>query len=215
MASPATPARSVNEAETRLLDSALKLFSEKGYEGTSIREIIERAGVTRPVLYYYFQNKEDLFRRLVEMKFAEFTQQIAEIQQDISGCHDRLRAIIQREFLIAEEHPEVVRLILQVFFSLPQQGPPMDKSRLGHMRFRLLEEIMREGLEQDEISGGDAQSLALVFMGIMDMHIMAKSNRPETQLTPELASGLVDFFLHGAAYRPAPATSLISPYAFS
>ncbi|MGC9053361.1 MAG: TetR/AcrR family transcriptional regulator, partial [Candidatus Hydrogenedens sp.] len=52
--------------EERLLKSALKLFSEKGYEGTSIREIIEDAGVTRPVLYYYFQNKEDLFRKLVE-----------------------------------------------------------------------------------------------------------------------------------------------------
>ncbi|HOH51706.1 MAG TPA: helix-turn-helix domain-containing protein, partial [Candidatus Hydrogenedentes bacterium] len=58
-----TPLESGNEAEARLLESALKIFSEKGYEGTSIREIIEGAGVTRPVLYYYFQNKEDLFRR--------------------------------------------------------------------------------------------------------------------------------------------------------
>ncbi len=43
-----------NETVKRLLESALVLFSEKGYEGASIREIIERAGVTRPVLYYYF-----------------------------------------------------------------------------------------------------------------------------------------------------------------
>ncbi len=67
---------SVNEAETRLLESALTLFSDKGYEGTSIREIIEGAGVTRPVLYYYFENKEDLFRRLVETKFAELTRKL-------------------------------------------------------------------------------------------------------------------------------------------
>lgn len=66
----------VNEAETKLLRSALTLFSEKGYEGTSIREIIEGAGVTRPVLYYYFENKEDLFRRLFETTFSELIQRI-------------------------------------------------------------------------------------------------------------------------------------------
>jgi TetR/AcrR family transcriptional regulator len=215
MATPVTQARPVNEAETKLLESALKLFSEKGYEGTSIREIIEGAGVTRPVLYYYFENKEDLFRRLVEMKFADFTRQIEHIKDTIPGSRDRLRAIIQKEFAIAEENPEVVRLILQVFFSLPQQGPALDKSRLGHMRFRLIEEIMREGLDRKEISGGDPQSLALVFMGMMDMHIMAKSNRPGTRLTPELAEGLVEFFLHGGMYREKPLTALVSPYALS
>lgn len=214
MSAPATSLRPANEAETRLLDSALRLFSEKGYEGTSIREIIEGAGVTRPVLYYYFQNKEDLFRRLVEMKFAEFTQHIAVIKERIPGCTDRLKAIIRKEFGIAEESAEAVRLILQVFFSLPQQGPPLDKSRLGHMRFRLIEEVMREGLENREISGGDAQSLALVFMGLMDMHIMAKSNRPETRLSLELADGLVELFLHGAQYRREPVTNLVSPYSF-
>jgi len=48
-----------NGAEIRLLEGALSLFSKKGYEGASVREIIEEAGVTRPVLYYYFKNKED------------------------------------------------------------------------------------------------------------------------------------------------------------
>lgn len=212
-APPTAQARPVNEAETRLLESALRLFSEKGYEGTSIREIIEGAGVTRPVLYYYFENKEDLFRRLVEKKFAEFTRQIEEIRDSIPGCRERLAAMIQKEFAFAEKNPEAVRLILQVFFSLPQQGPPLDKSRLGHTRFRLIEEIMRDGLERKELSGGDAQSLALVFMGVMDMHIMAKSNRPGTQLTQEQAQGLVELFLHGAQYREIPLTQLRSPYA--
>jgi len=207
-------AKGTNEAETRLLASALRLFSEKGYEGTSIREIIEGAGVTRPVLYYYFENKEDLFRRLVEMKFAELTSQVEEIRKRVTGCVARLKAVICSAFELVEENPEARRLILQVFFSLPQQGPPLDKRRLMKQRFRLVEDIMREGLENKELSGGDAQSLALVFLGIMDMHIMAKSNRPETRLTPELGDGLVELFLQGAAYRDQPRTALVSPYRF-
>ena len=213
MAISTAEARTANEAETKLLHSALVLFSEKGYEGTSIREIIEGAGVTRPVLYYYFANKEDLFRRLVEHQFAQLAANIEEIRNRVVGCKERLRAIICQEFLLAEEHPEVVRLILQVFFSLPLQGPSLDKGRLAHMRFRLLEEIMREGLDRRELSGGDAKSLALVFMGVMDMHIMAKSNRPEITLTPALGHELVDFFCIAGAHRESPLTHLVSPYA--
>jgi hypothetical protein len=46
-----------NAAEVKLLESALTLFSDKGYEGTSIREITERAGVRHPVLYYCFESQ--------------------------------------------------------------------------------------------------------------------------------------------------------------
>ncbi|MCE1227092.1 MAG: TetR/AcrR family transcriptional regulator, partial [Geobacteraceae bacterium] len=45
----------------RLLDAALQLFSTKGYAATSVRELVEAAGVTKPVLYYYFKNKEGLY----------------------------------------------------------------------------------------------------------------------------------------------------------
>lgn len=207
-------AQSGNEAESKLLESALSLFSQKGYEGTSIREIIEGAGVTRPVLYYYFENKEDLFKRLVDVKFGEFVGEIEEIKLGTTGCATRLKKIIRVAFALAETQPQTVRLILQVFFSPPSQGPNLDKVRLAHMRFRHLEEIMEQGLASKEIAGGDAQSLALYFLGIMDMHIMAKSNRAETRLLPELADGLVDLFMTGATYRENHPVSLVSPYNF-
>lgn len=205
---------SANEAETKLLESALTLFSEKGYEGTSIREIIEGAGVTRPVLYYYFENKEDLFTRLVEEKFSELVGQIERAKYDHDSCRDRLKSIIRTAFQLAEDNPEAVRLILQVFFSPPQQGPSLDRQALARKRFKHIEDIMQEGIENNEVSGGDAQSLGLVFLGIMDMHVMAKTNRPETRLTDELADGLVDLFFSGAKYTDQPDTALVSPYSF-
>ncbi|MBP8130470.1 MAG: TetR/AcrR family transcriptional regulator [Candidatus Hydrogenedentes bacterium] len=201
-----------NAAEVKLLESALQHFADKGYAGTSIREIIEGAGVTRPVLYYYFENKEDLFRRLVEMKFAEYVGQVREVFERVADTRDRLRAIMAAAFRMAEEQLQVVQLILQVFFSPPAQGPPLDRNRLGRKRFKLIEETMREGLDRRELSGGDAQSLALVFIGIMEMHIMAKSDRPDIHLTPDLAFGLVDLFLAGAKYSETPATQLTSLY---
>ena len=209
---PATPQDAENaSAESKLLTSALTLFSEKGYEGASIREIIQSAGVTRPVLYYYFENKEDLFTRLVEDKFSSFVGAIEELAQESKSCKERLKAIMCVAFDLAEHNMEAVRLILQVFFAPPQCGPNLNKAHLAPRRFKVIEELMRQGLEAGELSGGDARSLALVYMGIMDMHIMAKSDRPEMHLSESLGDGLVDLFLAGAEYHDPPRSHLMSP----
>lgn len=206
--------RGANDAEARLLSSALTLFSDKGYEGTSIREIIERAGVTRPVLYYYFTNKEDLFRRLLEPALADFTRKLQEIRENYTEVIGRLRAIVLHTFEFTEKHPEAVRLILQLYFSPPKGGPKLDKSIYRLRRFRLLEEIMQEGLDQAQLAGGDAQSLALILIGMMDAFVMAKSYLPDTHLSPELAEGLVDLFYYGACYKENPPSILESPFKY-
>lgn len=54
----------------RLLDSALELMIDKGYEATTVDEICEKAGVTKGSFFYYFKNKEDLGQKLLHY-FAE------------------------------------------------------------------------------------------------------------------------------------------------
>ncbi|MEA2040283.1 MAG: TetR/AcrR family transcriptional regulator, partial [Thermodesulfobacteriota bacterium] len=44
----------------RLLVAGTTIFAEKGYASTTVREIVARAGVSKPVLYYYFKNKEGI-----------------------------------------------------------------------------------------------------------------------------------------------------------
>ena len=55
----------------RILDVALDLFSDQGYDGTSLREIAERLGVTKAALYYHFASKEDILMAL-HMRLHEF-----------------------------------------------------------------------------------------------------------------------------------------------
>jgi AcrR family transcriptional regulator len=48
----------------KILDVALELFNEQGYDKTSLREIAERLGVTKAALYYHFERKEDILLEL-------------------------------------------------------------------------------------------------------------------------------------------------------
>ena len=66
------------DARERLLSGATALFASKGYAATTVREIVERAGVTKPVLYYYFRSKEGIYLDLMREPFSEFAALVEE-----------------------------------------------------------------------------------------------------------------------------------------
>ncbi|MFL5908633.1 MAG: TetR/AcrR family transcriptional regulator [Solirubrobacterales bacterium] len=67
----------------QVLDAALGLFLERGYEGTSMEAVANAAGVTKPVVYACFQGKEELFRALLQ---REEERILAEIQSAFEGA---------------------------------------------------------------------------------------------------------------------------------
>jgi AcrR family transcriptional regulator len=56
------------ERERRLLDAALKIFSEKGFVGASMDDIAAEAGLTKPTLYQYFSSKDELFTAMMSQE---------------------------------------------------------------------------------------------------------------------------------------------------
>src|SRR5262249_32604407 len=70
-------ARSRTDARARIQQVAVELFTEHGYEGTSLREIAERLSVTKAALYYHFKSKEDIIQSLAEDYQAQTDDLIA------------------------------------------------------------------------------------------------------------------------------------------
>ncbi len=124
----------------RILEAAVHLFAHKGYDATSIREITEAAGVTKPMLYYYFENKEGLCRAI----FARFLEQ----------HHSRLREVLEREtdpfellvgvvwgaLDICRENMDFARLFLALYFSPEAQVGGVNLCEAPKEGLTLLEE---------------------------------------------------------------------------
>jgi AcrR family transcriptional regulator len=62
------------KSRTLILDSALKLFSHKGYGATSVRDIAEEAGLSKGNVYHHFPDKETIFRALIDRYFEAMSQ---------------------------------------------------------------------------------------------------------------------------------------------
>jgi AcrR family transcriptional regulator len=66
--------REQSDTRSRIQEVALELFTDHGYEATSLREIAERLGVTKAALYYHFKTKEDIVASLMEDRVAELEE---------------------------------------------------------------------------------------------------------------------------------------------
>ena len=70
------------DKRTLILSAAEQLFSEKGFEGTTVRDIAHMAGVNLAMISYYFGSKEKLFEALVEYRSGYTTGVLEELAQD-------------------------------------------------------------------------------------------------------------------------------------
>src|SRR6185369_12998898 len=77
------------ERRDAIVQSAIHLFAEKGFRGTTTRELAAALGVTEPVLYQHFRTKQDLYSAIIEAKSAEMSGPAAELQQLALGNDDR------------------------------------------------------------------------------------------------------------------------------
>ena len=115
----------MTDNRARILDAAERLFATRGFAATSVREIVREAGVTNPMLYYYFGSKEDLFVHLIRERFQTFARTYSErlAQQDtVQGV---LSAWAHATMEGTREFSTSIRLVFASVFG-PHEGMPMD-----------------------------------------------------------------------------------------
>jgi AcrR family transcriptional regulator len=78
------------DTRERIKEVALELFTEQGYEQTSLREIAERLGVTKAALYYHFKSKEEIVHAFVEDRVASLADLVEWVKAQPPGPQTRL-----------------------------------------------------------------------------------------------------------------------------
>jgi AcrR family transcriptional regulator len=183
----------------RILVKALDLFAERGYDATSVREICEAAGVTKPTLYHFYGSKEGVYRALVDGTLESYRQGVREIVQTPGSVAERLRLIARGHFDYTRERRELVRFLLGLIHNPPSSAPATDFHRFYEDVLAQITRLVEEGVADGSLAEGPVEVRILVYMGaiIEALHGYLLAGRPE--LTSELADTLVDTILRGWA----------------
>ena len=201
-------------ARERLLTAALSLFNEKGYAATSVRELVAAAGVTKPVLYYYFNSKEGIYLELMQSSYSSFESLVEGIHLEGSARESIIRFCVNL-FDGSVERLALVRLIYAIYYGPPQGAPPFD---LEAYFARMLEQIQRlvsSGIAAGELQPGSAEDASRAIIAILTSAINDLLSGRESRLDREALVRMLNLLMDGIARRhshrikgmPAPADS--------
>ena len=111
MDAPAKKRRTRIQTEKRelILEAALEVFSAHGFRGSTIDQIAEAAGMSKPNLLYYFRRKEDIHEALIERLLKTWLQPLRELDE-AGDPFTELRSYIRRKLEMARDYPRESRL---------------------------------------------------------------------------------------------------------
>ncbi|GAA1887827.1 TetR/AcrR family transcriptional regulator [Streptantibioticus ferralitis] len=138
----------------RLLAEATRLFADRGFDRTSVQEIVEAAGVTKGALYHYFGSKDDLLHEVYARVLRLQTERLEEIASGTGTVAERLHRAAADVVVTSIENLDDTKIF---FRSMHQLSPEKQKAvraerRRYHERFRaLVEEGRRQGTFRAEL----------------------------------------------------------------
>jgi TetR/AcrR family transcriptional regulator len=190
----ATPAQ---RSSDRILQKALKLFSSRGYDATSVREICAAADVTKPTLYHFYGSKDGLYRTLVEGALERFRTGLVERLAQPGPAADKLRRVARLYFESARGQRELMRLLFGIVHNPPATAPPTDIHRFYEGVLGLVGLVIEDGVAGGELRPGPTDVRLLVLMGALGEALCGYLLLGRPDLTPELAHAIVDTILDG------------------
>jgi AcrR family transcriptional regulator len=122
---PAASRMTADERRTAILDVALRMFSERGFRGTTTRALAEACGVTEPVIYEHFKSKHDLYAAIIEAKSGEGWSRAAGLLEPYAEARDdrgylsTLGRIVLQAYI---QDRAYARLLLSVAIEDPELG---------------------------------------------------------------------------------------------
>ena len=97
----------------KVAEAAIDLFMTKGYNGTSVRAIANRAGVNVALISYYFGGKKGMLEHLINDYLEGYLQELEKGSDSAEGSYQRLLAIIEAALKFQQEHHRMARLVLR------------------------------------------------------------------------------------------------------
>lgn len=164
----------------RILDAAIEAFAEVGYYQCQVSKIARLAGVADGTIYLYFKNKEDILVRLFQERMGDFIHDIRTQLKDCRSTQERLKAIIKTHFSYMEKNRSLA-IVTQL--ELRQSDIKIRMAIGGPLKeyFKLIEEVIAEGIERGEVVPMDVRIARQLVFGSLDEAttdwIMARTQR--------------------------------------
>ena len=189
-----------DKRKQEILEKALDVFINEGYEDVTFQKIADRCGITRTTLYIYFNNKREIFLWSIKQMLSNMEIEFKEIQNDASlSAQKMLRKICSRLIEHCNENKKLFNVLLAYFMQLKKTGvDPKERIRRRVVKLRhLLTSIIIRGIQNNEFKDCNVHEMNELLYGIFEaaifrLTVLNQDDCTETQKMIDLA---IDGFL--------------------
>ncbi|MGE3808418.1 MAG: TetR/AcrR family transcriptional regulator [Gemmataceae bacterium] len=183
-----------NEIAQRIFKMAVQLFAQKGYAATSTREIVEAAGVTKPMLYYYFESKEGLCRAAITHHLDEFHERLRDILASKLEPMALVEEMVWAHLDYCQQNKDFARLFYALYFGPEGQEAGLDLQSCGNQGH----ELLAAGVArlEGQIRKGSIDALTMSLHGLINIWVIAALKK-DAKLSRKLAKQIVHDLLEG------------------
>jgi len=96
-----------------LIDAAIRLFAQNGFDATSTASIGLSAGVTEPLIHYHFKNKDGLFSHILDTIFTEYFSRFDALPKETDTEFEKIENLIRFHFKFADDCPDETYLVMR------------------------------------------------------------------------------------------------------
>lgn len=180
--------RSGIESKQRILDAAIRVFSDYGYEKANMRMIARTANISIGGLYLYFKNKEDLYLTLMKSRMGDFADKTLKSVKDINDPAEAISTFIAMSLNYAKKHRELILV----------QGREhgfafgLDiKKRFFKKQRNLIENILKRGMQTGIFRKMNVKETAKIIFSVIRGYILSIVVEPDSIFVPNECGKLI------------------------
>ena len=177
-----------------LLDVAVRVFLERGYDGSSLDQVARAAGITKASIYYHARGKEELLLRGAGRAFDALNAVLQEPEGSTGPALERLKHVIRRTIEISISMTPEVALLLRIRGNTRAEKRILERRReFDHLIAELVEAAQKEGSLRDDL---DARLATRLLFGMLNS-ISEWYRREGAMGAPEIADAVFKLAFEG------------------
>jgi TetR/AcrR family transcriptional regulator len=168
-----TPTRNPEATKNQILDAAEAEFAVTGLSGARTEAIAAQTGVTKAMIYYYFQNKEQLYRSVLERCFTESLEMMAQMQLDCLPPDAALARLLEQLLSCMSENPRIGSIL--TLEAIQNKGKYFPE-KLGDLLYGTIIEILEQGIQLGVFRQLNPRHTAVNIVGTCAFYFTAQEN---------------------------------------
>ena len=192
----------IEKRRKEIFEAALNVFSEKGFDKTTLDEVADKVGISKPAIYLYFNSKEDLFFSMIYDRVKDIEYELNEIIKMEDHAIKKIEALIVFKIKFYKKNLRFFKILHNMEFEIInlKSATKLKKKFLKRYKdyINKISNLMQQCIDDGYLKNEDKYFYTFSLLGLINQNILRFIIFDNNDLLEDLSKKIYNQFLKGA-----------------